>query len=64
MIDKTVATCIEAVANVFDGATIMFGGFGDPGVPGQLIEALRRQGRPIWSSSTTVPAFATLHWVD
>lgn len=44
MIDKTVATCSEAVAQVFDGATIMFGGFGDPGVPGRLIEALRQQG--------------------
>lgn len=44
MIDKTVATCRDAVAQVFDGATIMIGGFGDPGVPGQLIEALRQQG--------------------
>ncbi len=44
MIDKTVANCGEAVAQVFDGATIMFGGFGNPGVPANLIEALRRQG--------------------
>lgn len=44
MIDKAVATCSEAVAPVFDGATIMFGGFGDPGVPGRLIEALRQHG--------------------
>lgn len=44
MIDKAVASCSEAVAQVFDGATIMFGGFGDPGVPGRLIEALRQQG--------------------
>jgi len=44
VIDKTVASCSEAVAEVHDGATIMFGGFGDPGVPGQLIEALRAQG--------------------
>ncbi len=44
MIDKTVASCKEAVADVFDGATLMFGGFGDPGVPGRLIEALREQG--------------------
>jgi len=44
VIDKTVATCSEAVARVFDGAAIMIGGFGDPGVPGQLIEALRQQG--------------------
>ena len=44
MIDKTVQRCADAVAGVFDGATIMIGGFGDPGVPGQLIEALREQG--------------------
>ena len=44
MIDKTVANCSEAVAPVYDGATIMFGGFGNPGVPANLIEALRRQG--------------------
>lgn len=44
MIDKTVVNCGEAVAQVFDGATIMFGGFGNPGVPANLIEAIRRQG--------------------
>jgi 3-oxoadipate CoA-transferase alpha subunit len=44
VIDKTVATCAEAVKDVFDGATIMLGGFGDAGMPGQLIEALRQQG--------------------
>ncbi len=38
------ASCREAVATVFDGARIMFGGFGDVGMPGQLIEALRDQG--------------------
>src|ERR1019366_10745151 len=43
-IDKTVTSCGEAVAQVFDGATIMLGGFGEPGVPGRLIEALREQG--------------------
>ena len=44
MIDKTVATCSEAVAKVFDGATIMVGGFGSPGIPSMLVEALRKQG--------------------
>jgi 3-oxoadipate CoA-transferase alpha subunit len=44
VIDKTLATCAAAVASVFDGATIMIGGFGESGVPGQLIEALRQQG--------------------
>lgn len=44
MIDKSLATCAEAVASVFDGATVMFGGFGNAGMPGQLIEALRAKG--------------------
>lgn len=44
MINKALANCNQAVANVFDGATIMIGGFGEPGVPGRLIEALRQQG--------------------
>ncbi len=44
MIDKSLATCTEAVASVFDGATLMFGGFGNAGMPGQLIEALRAKG--------------------
>jgi 3-oxoadipate CoA-transferase alpha subunit len=44
MINKTLSSCAEAVEHVFDGATIMLGGFGDAGMPGQLIEALRRQG--------------------
>ncbi|MCX7200394.1 MAG: 3-oxoacid CoA-transferase subunit A [Proteobacteria bacterium] len=44
MIDKTLSTCREAVEKVFDGATIMFGGFGNAGMPGQLIEALREHG--------------------
>jgi 3-oxoadipate CoA-transferase alpha subunit len=44
MIDKTLASCAEAVAQVFDGATVMIGGFGGPGYPAQLCEALRKQG--------------------
>jgi 3-oxoadipate CoA-transferase alpha subunit len=41
VIDKSLATCAEAVVSVFDGATLMLGGFGNVGMPGQLIEALR-----------------------
>ena len=44
MIDKILATCSEAVASVFDGATVMCGGFGNAGMPGQLIDALRARG--------------------
>jgi 3-oxoadipate CoA-transferase alpha subunit len=44
MINKSVATLDEAVAGIFDGATIMSGGFGTAGQPTHLIDALIDQG--------------------
>ncbi len=44
MVDKTLKSVDEAVAGVFDGATIFCGGFGDTQLPGQLLEALREKG--------------------
>jgi 3-oxoacid CoA-transferase subunit A len=44
IVNKTIATADEAVADVFDGATIMIGGFGLCGVPDNLINALVRKG--------------------
>lgn len=44
MIDKSVATLEAAVAGIFDGATIMIGGFGTAGQPTYLIDALIAQG--------------------
>ena len=44
MLDKTVATLEEAVADVHDGATLLIGGFGASGVPTELICALLDQG--------------------
>ncbi len=44
MINKSVASLEEAVAGIFDGATIMIGGFGTAGQPTQLIDALIDQG--------------------
>lgn len=44
MIDKRVGTPEEAVADVFDGATVMIGGFGEAGSPIELIHALIDQG--------------------
>jgi 3-oxoadipate CoA-transferase, alpha subunit len=44
LVDKTLKTADEAVEPIFDGATLLLGGFGDPGLPGQLLEALRRKG--------------------
>src|SRR5947208_11534634 len=42
--DKTVASADEAVADFFDGATLMAGGFGLCGIPENLIAAIRRKG--------------------
>ena len=44
MIDKEVATVAEAVADIFDGATVMVGGFGEAGSPIELIHALIDHG--------------------
>jgi 3-oxoadipate CoA-transferase alpha subunit len=44
MIDKIVATCEAALADVRDGATIMIGGFGTAGLPNELTAALLAQG--------------------
>jgi 3-oxoadipate CoA-transferase, alpha subunit len=39
-----VTTAAEAVAGIADGSTVLIGGFGPAGVPGDLIDALVRQG--------------------
>ena len=44
MIDKTYESLQQAVADVHDGATVMIGGFGNAGMPAQLIDALIAQG--------------------
>ncbi len=42
--NKVVGSADEAVAGVFDGATVMLGGFGLCGIPENLIAALVRKG--------------------
>ena len=44
MINKRAANAAAAVADIFDGATIMIGGFGEAGSPIELIHALIDQG--------------------
>jgi 3-oxoadipate CoA-transferase alpha subunit len=44
MKSKVYTTLDDAVADIPDGSTIMFGGFGAPGLPRNLIGALLRQG--------------------
>ena len=40
MIDKRTSSPAEAVCDIFDGATVMIGGFGEAGSPIELIHAL------------------------
>lgn len=42
--NKVVGSADEAVAQIFDGATVMLGGFGLCGIPENLIAALVRKG--------------------
>ena len=44
MIDKVVSDPHAAVADIYDGAVLMVGGFGPPGQPIELIEALLAKG--------------------
>lgn len=44
MIDKRVTSAAGAVADIFDGATVLIGGFGEAGSPIELIHALIDRG--------------------
>lgn len=44
MIDKGIASAERAVADIFDGASIMIGGFGTAGMPDELIDVLIARG--------------------
>ena len=44
MINKIYSSPEEAIADITDGSTIMFGGFGVSGIPLTLIRALRQKG--------------------
>lgn len=44
MINKVVSSAEKAVADIFDGATVMISGFGEAGSPVELIHALVDQG--------------------
>src|SRR3954465_2674884 len=44
MIDKIAASVAEALAGGRDGSTVMIGGFGTAGIPGELIDGLIEQG--------------------
>jgi 3-oxoadipate CoA-transferase, alpha subunit len=44
MIDKIAASIADALAGIRDGATVMVGGFGTAGIPGEMIDGLIEQG--------------------
>ncbi len=44
MIDKTIASAADGVSDIFDGSTVMIGGFGEAGSPIELIHALIDHG--------------------
>jgi 3-oxoadipate CoA-transferase alpha subunit len=44
MIDKIAPDVAQALQNVRDGATVLIGGFGTAGIPGELIDGLIEQG--------------------
>lgn len=44
MLDKTIPSIDEAVADIHDGASIAVGGFGLVGIPARLIDAVRKHG--------------------
>lgn len=44
MIDKRIGSLAEAVDDIFDGATVLVGGFGEAGSPIELIHALIDKG--------------------
>ncbi len=44
MINKIAASIEQALAGVKDGATVLIGGFGTAGIPGELINGLIEQG--------------------
>jgi len=44
MKEKVYNSCAEAIEDVFDGATILFGGWGPAGDPENLTRALLEKG--------------------
>ena len=44
MINKIARSVADALAGIQDGATVLIGGFGTAGIPGELIDGLVEQG--------------------
>ena len=50
MINKIADSAAQAMAGVRDGATVLIGGFGTAGIPGELIDALGLRGFRVGSA--------------
>ncbi|MGQ4809021.1 putative succinyl-CoA:3-ketoacid coenzyme A transferase subunit A [Candidatus Entotheonellaceae bacterium PAL068K] len=55
--DKVYQSSLDAVADIPDGASIMFGGFGRAGLPVSLIHALRQRGVKRLTAIVNSPGF-------
>lgn len=44
MINKIASSAADALLGLQDGATVLVGGFGTAGIPGELLDALIDQG--------------------
>ena len=55
MINKLADSVAQALAGLKDGATVLIGGFGTAGIPGELIDGLIAQGVSTGSRRTSTP---------
>jgi 3-oxoacid CoA-transferase subunit A len=66
-LNKTLPSAEAAVADLFEGATIMVGGFGLCGIPENLIEAVRSKGvrnLTVISNNAGVEGFGVGRWLE
>jgi 3-oxoacid CoA-transferase subunit A len=66
-LNKTYPSAEAAVADIFDGSTIMVGGFGLCGIPENLIEAVRAKGvrgLTVISNNAGVDGFGVGRWLE
>jgi 3-oxoacid CoA-transferase subunit A len=66
-VNKILPNAEAAVADLFDGATVMVGGFGLCGIPENLIEAVRARGvrnLTVISNNAGVEGFGVGRWLE
>jgi 3-oxoacid CoA-transferase subunit A len=66
-VNKILPNAEAAVADLFDGATVMVGGFGLCGIPENLIEAVRAKGvrnLTVISNNAGVEGFGVGRWLE